>query len=471
MWLKGGKQLNEALELYKKRIYGKKEAVLGFGISNRPLASTIAQWGAQVTVFDKKKEDSFKEIITEYKEMGVKFSLGDDYLDRLSGFDVIFRTPGMRFDIPQIQEEIKKGAELTSEIETFMKLCPAFIYAVTGSDGKTTTTSLIYELLKQEGYKCFLGGNIGTPLLDRVHEINKDDRVVLELSSFQLHTMRQSPDVAVITNITPNHLDIHKSMEEYVEAKKNIYIYQKTSDRIILNYDNPVTRSFIPEVKGRLSLFSIREECANGAFLRDSRIIVNELGSQKDIMSLSDIKLPGMHNVENLMAAMLAVLPEVNVETIRYIAKTFSGVEHRNEFVRNINGVSFYNDSIGSSPTRTIATLKSFSGNIILIAGGYDKNLCYDELGPVLHERAKALILLGATADKIEQSYKNYVKENNLKPIPVIRVDGMEDAVIKACHLSHSGDIVLLSPASASFDMYPNFMERGKHFKEIVSRL
>ncbi len=463
--------MNKALEAYKEYIRGKRAAVLGFGISNRPLARTLAQWGAVVTVFDKKGEEAFSEFIDEFKALGVAFSLGEGYLDQLSGFDVIFRTPGMRFDLPQIQREINNGAELTSEMEVFMKLCPAFIYAVTGSDGKTTTTTLIYEMLKHEGYSCYLGGNIGTPLLDRVHEMNENDRVVLELSSFQLHTMQQSPDVAVITNVTPNHLDIHKSMEEYIDAKRNIFNYQTAENRVVLNYDNPATRSFISQAKASVSLFSSRQECAEGAFVRNGRIILRTKGTEQEIMSLGDIKLPGMHNAENIMAAMLAVIPEVSTDTIRVIAENFGGVEHRSEFVRNCNGVSFYNDSIGSSPTRTIATISAFPGNVVLIAGGYDKKLCYDELGPVLQERAKALVLLGATADKIEQAYRDYVEKVGLASLPIARVKTMEEAVAKAYQLACSGDVVLLSPASASFDMYANFMERGNHFKQIVGLL
>ncbi len=463
--------MNKALEAYKEMIRGKRTAVLGFGISNRPLAKTLIQWGARVTVFDKKEEEAFSNTVDEFKAMGVDFSLGEGYLDNLSGFDVIFRTPGMRFDLPQIQREINKGAELTSEMEVFMKLCPAFIYAVTGSDGKTTTTTLIYEMLRQQGYSCYLGGNIGTPLLDRAHEMNETDRVVLELSSFQLHTMHQSPDVAVITNVTPNHLDIHKSMEEYIDAKKNIFKYQTANNRIILNYDNPTTRAFIPEVQGSLSLFGSRQECAYGAFVRDGRIIFRDHDTEQEVMPLSDIRLPGMHNAENIMAAMLAVIPQVSLDTVRHVAQTFAGVEHRAEFVRSINGVSFYNDSIGSSPTRTIATISAFPGNVVLIAGGYDKKLYYDELGAVLQERAKALVLMGATADKIEQAYMDYIGKSRVRPMPIARVKTMEEAVAKAYELARSGDVVLLSPASASFDLYPNFMERGNHFKQIVGRL
>ncbi|NLN66009.1 MAG: UDP-N-acetylmuramoyl-L-alanine--D-glutamate ligase [Clostridiaceae bacterium] len=461
--------MNRALETYREEIRGKRTAVLGFGISNRPLARTLAQWGAEVTVFDKKEEQAFSGLVDEFKELGIEFSLGADYLDRLSGFDIIFRTPGMRFDLPQIQRETSNGAELTSEMETFMKLCPAFIYAVTGSDGKTTTTTLIYEMLKQEGYHCYLGGNIGTPLLDRVHEMNADDRVVLELSSFQLHTMKHSPDVAVITNISPNHLDIHKSMEEYISAKTNIFKYQNESNRIVLNYDNPRTKSFIPLVKASLLLFSSREECTCGAFIRSNRIVLRKQEIEEEIIPIHEIRLPGMHNVENLMAAMLAVTPDVSTDTVRFVARTFAGVEHRSEFVRNFKGISFYNDSIGSSPTRTIASIKAFAGNVVLIAGGYDKNLCYDELAPVIHERVKALVLLGATADKIEQAYRIFVEKSCFKPIPIVRATSMQEAVERAYNLAHAGDIVLLSPASASFDMYPNFQERGNHFKQIVN--
>ena len=462
--------MNEALKLYKEKISRKRAAVLGFGVSNRPLAKTIAKWGADVTVFDRKNEGDFPDL-SEYKEIGIKFSLGQRYLDNLKGFDVIFRTPGMHFDIPEIQRELADGAELTSEMEVFMKICPAKIYAVTGSDGKTTTTTLIYEMLKQEGYNCFLGGNIGTPLIDKVEEIDVNDRVVLELSSFQLLTMKNSPDVAVISNLSPNHLDIHKTMEEYIDAKKNIYRYQTDKDRIVINYDNPITRSFIPEVKGRLILFSIKEECTTGTFLKGNLIICREGGMEKEIMPIEDIKLPGMHNVENYLAAISAVMPEVSNESIVNVAKNFSGVEHRNEFVRTVNGVSFYNDSIGSSPTRTAATLKSFKKKVILIAGGYDKKLCYDELGETIHKYVKLMVLMGDTADKIEKAYKNYARKANVEPLPVVRVRNMEDALNSAYRLAQSGDIVVLSPASASFDLYSNFMERGNHFKELVHQL
>lgn len=463
--------LNKALETYKRSICGKKAAVLGFGISNRPLALVLAKWGAKVSVFDKKEEKAFSEILDDYKKLGINFSLGENYLDKLAGFDVIFRTPGMRYDIPQIQREVAKGAELTSEMEVFLRLCPAFVYAVTGSDGKTTTTSLIFEFLRNEGFRCFLGGNIGTPLLDRIEEIEPGDRVVLELSSFQLQTMKDSPNVAVITNLSPNHLDIHKSMEEYIDAKKNIFRHQKESDRLVLNYDNLITRGFISEAIAKTALFSAHDECSFGTFICGNKIIYRENNKETEIMPISEIKLPGMYNVENIMAAITAVIPDVGLEAIRKVARTFGGVEHRNEFVKKIRDVTFRNNSIGSSPTRTIALLKSFDGNVILIAGGYDKNLSYDELGAFLPGHIKGLVLMGATADKIEVAYMKHVKKEGLEPVPVLKASDMEDAVRKAYDIAQSGDTILLSPASASFDMYANFMERGNHFKEIVARL
>ena len=463
--------MNNALESYKKNIAGKKAAILGFGISNRPLARTLADWGASVTVFDKKEEEKFTQILPEYREKGISFSFGGGYLDSLTGFEVIFRTPGMRFDLPQIKKALAEGAELTSEMEIFMRLCPAYIYAVTGSDGKTTTTTLIYEILKQEGYNCYLGGNIGTPLLDRVHEIKSGDRVVLELSSFQLHTMQNSPHVAVITNISPNHLDIHKSMEEYIDAKKNIFRFQNESGRVVLNYDNPVTRGFIPEVKGRPVLFSTREEGITGAYIRNNCVVFRNREDELAIMPVADIKLPGMHNVENFMAAVSAVIPEVTLGAIQHIGKSFSGVEHRTEFVRKVNGISFFNDSIATSPTRTTASLKAFKGEVILIAGGYDKKLSYDELGETIQNYVKAIVLLGDTADKIEAAYLKQLMKCGGNPMPVIHARNMEEAVQEAFSLARESDTVLLSPASASFDMYPNFMERGLHFKEIVGRL
>jgi len=464
--------LNEKLEYFKREIVTKKVAVLGIGISNTPLIKYLCKLGVKVTAFDMAEESALKPVLNSLSGMDVEYRLGPDYLNYLEGFDVIFKTPKIRFDIPQLLREAEAGAEITSEMEVFCKLCPARIFAVTGSDGKTTTTTLIYNMLKKHGYKCWLGGNIGTPLLDRIDEIDPSDMVVLELSSFQLHTMRNRIHTAVITNVTPNHLDVHKSMQEYIDAKKNIFLYQNENDTVVLNFDNLTTRSFIEEAPGKTILFSRQESLENGMILKNGAIVFKNKDYELEIVKTEDILLPGVHNVENYMAAAAAVMEFVEPEDIRYVATTFRGVEHRNEFVRELNGVSFYNDSIGSSPTRTMATLNSFKNKVILIAGGYDKKIPYDVMGETLVNKVKCLILIGQTAGLIEKALqKEVMKTGKGADIPVIHCSSLEEAVNKAYENSSINDVVLLSPASASFDMFKNFEERGMVFKRIVNNL
>jgi UDP-N-acetylmuramoylalanine--D-glutamate ligase len=354
-------------------------------------------------------------------------------------------------------------------MEVFVDLCPAQIFAVTGSDGKTTTTTLIYRMLKEQGYNCWLGGNIGTPLLGNIDEIKEDDKVVLELSSFQLHTMTRSADIAVVTNVSPNHLDVHKSMEEYIDAKKNIFKHQDTRGKVVLNYDNDVTRSFAGEAKGSVVFFSRVNRLESGAVLEDDAIVYIEDGKKTRIVKTDEILLPGVHNVENYLAAAAAVVDYVSPETIQKVASTFKGVEHRMELVREIDGVKFYNDSIGTSPTRTIAGLKSFKKRVILIAGGYDKHIPYDEMGEVIAEKVKKLVLIDPTGPRIKEALEKEIKLTGKgADIPVIMCEGFEEAVRSAYNGASEGDIIVLSPASASFDMFKNFEERGNRFKEIV---
>ncbi len=357
-------------------------------------------------------------------------------------------------------------------MEVFCRLCPARIFGVTGSDGKTTTTTLISKILEHHGYKCWLGGNIGTPLLDRIDEIDGSDMVVLELSSFQLHTMHNRINTAVVTNVSPNHLDVHKSMQEYIDAKKNIFLYQDVNDTLVLNYDNVITRGFAPEAPGKVIMFSRTADLDEGVVLSGGKIVLRRSGREMEIADVSDIRIPGVHNVENYMAAAAATADFAGPSDVRAIAVSFGGVEHRNEHVRTVNGVSFYNDSIGSSPSRTMATIRSFGDRVILIAGGYDKHLSYDEMGEVLAERVKCLVLFGQTSDKIEAALKYGVKKSGRGTgIPVYRCTSMEEAVRTAYENAVPGDVVLLSPASASFDHYRNFEERGNHFKKIVLEL
>jgi len=464
--------LNTELANFKKRIKGKKVAVLGIGISNTPLIEFLSKLGADITAFDRSDPGKLKENIEKLAGLDVKYCLGENYLENLKGFDIIFKTPSVRPDIPELVMERERGAVVTSEMEIFFELCPAEIFAVTGSDGKTTTTTLIYRMLVEEGYKCWLGGNIGTPLLSRIEEIEPDHKVVLELSSFQLQTMERSPSTAVITNVSPNHLDIHKSMEEYTEAKKNIFRYQKGTDRLVINLDNEITAGFASEAKGMVLFFSRKSFPEEGAFLKEGYIVWRKDGKETGFVKADKILLPGVHNLENFLAATAAVAEHVKPETVRKVAESFKGVEHRIEPVREINGVLFINDSIASSPNRTIAGLNSFNKRVILIAGGKDKNNNYQPLGELMVDKVKCLVLLGQTAPLIEKSLRDaQVKTGRGGDIPVINCSTMEEAVKEAYKRAEKGDVVILSPASTSFDMFKNFEERGRVFKDIVNSL
>lgn len=464
--------MNDKLELFKREIVTKKVAVLGIGISNTPLIKYLGNLGVKVTAFDRAEKEALKQAIDELTGLDVEYSLGADYLKALKGFDVIFKTPMVRFDIPELLREAEAGVEITSEMEVFCKLCPARIFAVTGSDGKTTTTTLIDKILSRHGYKCWLGGNIGMPLLSRIDDIGASDMVVLELSSFQLHTMRNRIHSAVVTNVSPNHLDVHKSMQEYTDAKKNIFLYQNENDVLIINYDNPVTRAFVAEAAGKAVFFSRQCDLQEGMVLIKNKLVYRTGGNELEIVNADEILLPGMHNIENYLAAAAATIDFVAPQAIKDVASSFRGVEHRNEHVRDLNGVSFYNDSIGSSPTRTIASIHSFKDSVILIAGGYDKRIPYDVMGETLANRVKCLVLLGQTAGQIEQALRDETARNGTGfDIPVLHCESLEEAVRTAYEKSSVNDIILLSPASASFDMFKNFEERGQAYKNIVNRL
>ena len=451
-------------------IQGKRVAFCGIGGSNLPLISIFQKKGAVVLACDKRDREKLGETGEKLENQGVELHLGEAYLKNLNA-DIIFRTPGMSYYLPELVQAREQGVVVTSEMEVFFDLCPCRIYAVTGSDGKTTTTTIISEMLKAAGKTVHLGGNIGCPLLPKVEEIRKDDVAVVELSSFQLISMRKSPDVAVVTNLAPNHLDIHKDMQEYIDAKKNIILHQNAFGRAVLNLDNEITRGLAPLVRGGLSYFTRQHTTDRGVCLNGGAICHRRNGVVSRIMDVKDIRIPGNHNVENYMAAIAAVWGEVSPEQMRQVAESFPGVEHRAEFVRNVDGVDYYNDSIASSPTRTISgTLSLYSQKIILIAGGYDKKIPYDAMGPVVNEKVKLLILMGNTADKIQSAV---TKAENYDPqvIRIIRVENMEEAVETAHRLAQKGDVVSLSPASASFDLYPNFAARGNHFKQLVNAL
>ncbi len=464
---------NKNLDEFKAYIKGKYVAIMGMGISNTPLIKYLMDLDANITVFDKKTEEELdKALIEEYAIQGVKFSLGENYLKNLVGYDIIFRSPSMRSDTPELEKELDRGAILTSEIEMLIDLCPGKIIAVTGSDGKTTTTTLIYKMLQEANYHCYLGGNIGIPLFAKIDEMKPEDIIVLELSSFQLMTLKKSPQIAVVTNVSPNHLDIHKSYEEYIEAKKNIFKYQDKDGIVVLNYDNDITRDFSLEAKGEVRYFSTKVKLDDGVILDNDIIKISDGKIRTQIINTDEILLLGRHNIENACTAIAAVKDLVPPECIVKVLTTFKGVEHREEFVRTINGARWYNDSIGSSPTRTIAGLLSFKNKVILIAGGYDKHLDYTDLGRYIVDHVKALILLGQTREKIKvATCAELANRENKIDLPIIECDTLEEAVKSAYDIAKEGDTVFFSPASASFDMFKNFEERGNKYKELVEKL
>ena len=447
-------------ERYFNSLQGKKIAVLGLGVSNRPLVRLLLEFGCDVTGCDKTPREKLDEEVLLLEREGCRLRVGEGYLDGVEA-DVVFRTPGMHPGNPAIEALRRRGAEITSEMEVFFEVAPCFFVAVTGSDGKTTTTTLIAEMLKAEGKTVWLGGNIGTPLLPLCRQMKPEDYAVVELSSFQLMDMKRSPQRAVVTNLAPNHLDVHRDMEEYVQAKKNIFRFQNPGDLLVLNADNAITASFTG--RGETHFFS-RKDRTNCVWEENG--VIYRRGEK--VLASEEILIPGTHNVENYMAAIAAVDGLVCDETIRQVARNFGGVEHRIELVRVKDGVKFYNDSIASSPSRTIAGLRSFTRKVILIAGGYDKHIPYDVLGPEICAHVSKLFLCGATAGKIRAAVEQ--AEGTEKP-EITDCGDFENAVRTAAGAARTGDIVLMSPASASFDQFKNFMVRGECFKRIVKEL
>lgn len=452
-------------------IKGKTIGVIGIGVSHRELIFKLAKCGAIVTLHDKRTAEQLGEdLVAKLSDEGIALCLGENYLECLDS-EIIFRTPGMNFYSPAIQAAIAKGRIVTSELEVFLELCPCKTYGVTGSDGKTTTTTIIAKLLEAAGKKVHLGGNIGKALLPILDEVEESDVAVVELSSFQLTSFRHSPDVSVITNIAPNHLDVHKDMQEYIDAKKNIILHQSAFGRAVLSADNKLTADLASCVRGRAFGFSRHQRLQNGAWMdQDGKLYYSENGQDTYIMHKDEILIPGLHNVENYLTAITAVWGEVSIADIVKVAKTFNGVEHRIEYIRTVGGVKWYNDSIATSPTRVIAGLRSFNQKIIIIAGGYDKKIPFEPMAADVLAKVKVMILAGTTAPKIEAAITAHpdYPESGLR---IIHAKDIPHAVELAASVAEAGDIVSLSPACASFDQFPNFEARGNYFKELVSKL
>ena len=457
---------------YFNSIKDKRVAFIGVGVSHTDLIKVFLSKGINCVICDKRDESEFDALLIEdFRAKGCEFALGENYLDEIFNCDIVFRTPGMYYNDPTLTKARKQGIVITSEMETFFDLCPCKTYALTGSDGKTTTTTLVSEFLKAEGKRVHLGGNIGKALLPLVETISETDVAVCELSSFQLISMRESPDVAGITNIRPNHLNVHGTMEEYTQAKCNILYHQNAYSKAILSLDDEVTHGLADLVRGELVWFSIKEKPDNGAFLReDGMLCYNERGKVTEYVHKDDIKIPGMHNVEDYLTAIAMTYGEVKPETVAKTAKEFGGVEHRIEFVRELDGVKYYNNSIASSPTRVLACLAAFDKKQIMIQGGSDKGVSFEPMAAPICEKVKVLILMGQTKDKIRAAVEaapNY-KTSGLK---IITVRDMAEAVQTAREEAEEGDIVSLTPACASFDMYRMFEDRGRHFKQLVNEL
>ena len=454
-------------------IQGKKVAFIGAGVSHKRCIEQFVELGAQVTLCDQKKSlEDFGAYADTLRRLHVRLSLGEHYTDGFAGQDIIMRTPGYEYYKPELQAALQAGTKVTSEVELFFELCPCEIVAVTGSDGKTTTTTLISKMFEAAGRKVFLGGNIGAALLPQLADVTPEAVAVVELSSFQLISMRVSPKVAVVTNVTPNHLDHHKDMQEYIDAKRNILLWQVPPCRAVLGFENEISRGMQKDCKGEQVWFTRLHDTDKGAFLRESddTLCYAENGVVTPILPRAEVKLRGLHNVENLLAAIAAVWGRVPVEAMRQVGSTFTGVEHRIEPVRTLDGVTYYNDSIASSPTRTIAGLRSFNQKIILIAGGYDKKIPYEPLAPEILAHVKTLVLMGATGPRIEAAVRGCAGFDE-STLTILHADSMQHAVELARGAAQPGDVVSLSPASASFDLYPNFEVRGRDYKNIVNNL
>lgn len=456
---------------YIDSLKGKRIAVIGAGVSNLPLIDLLLDHGCTVTVCDRRTPDAMGEAGTRLMAKGAAFQTGETYLENLTAFDLIFRTPGLLPLNEHLQDAVNAGVELTSEMEVFFRFCPCKTIAITGSDGKTTTSSVIAELLRASDKTVHLGGNIGRPLLCDLPQMKKDDICVLELSSFQLHSMNCKPNVAVVTNVSPNHLDVHPDFNDYVESKKAIFMQQDADCRLVLNADNEITNEFAQDAQASVLRFSRQGEVSDGAYYANGTIWHAVHGVATPVIAIDEIKLPGMHNVENYMAAYCAVQGLVSDDVFCDVARNFNGVAHRLELIRVKDGVKYINDSIASSPTRTVAGLRAFkpTDSLVLIMGGHDKHVPFDELADEVNQRCKAVFLCGETAESLAKAIKASAYYDGT--LPVFIHDDWTENVLAASGFAVEGDTVLLSPACSSFDFFKNFVERGNLFRKIVMEL
>ena len=456
--------MNKKLDNFNKDLENKNVLVLGIGVSNLPLLDYLYEYKANISIRDKKKLDELSDEVREkINKYNIECVLGDSYLDDLNDYDIIFRSPSILPNIKPLEVAKNNGVIVTTEIEQVIKLAPCKVIGITGSKGKTTTTTILSTILEKLNYNVYVGGNIGTPLFNKIKDMNKEDIIVLEMSSFQLMNMEVSPNISIVTNISPDHLDIHKDYQEYINAKKYIYLNQNKDDILVLNEEDDIVKDMYKDSIGEVRYFgSINHN--NNYYVKDRDIYYNN----EKVIDTKKLLLKGRHNHLNICAALTAIKDYINVDNkkLESIVSDIKSVHHRLEYVRTINGVEWYNDSASTTPDKSMGGLNAFDEKIVLIAGGYDKNISYEEFGKPIVENCSKLILFGATKDKI---YDSVIKQKT--NIEIYKLNTLEEVVNKAYEIAKKGEVVLFSPASASFDMFKNAYQRGDLFKELVNKL
>lgn len=483
---------NADAEGYLAALRGRHAAVVGIGVSNVPLIRFLCRAGARVTAFDRRDELDLASELAALAGFDVEYRLGPGYLDTLGQFGLVYLSPGVSPDQPEIVSARGAGAQFSSEIDVVLHLARCPVLAVTGSSGKTTTTTLVGRVLARHAEahvparRVMVGGNIGEALVEKALDVAPDDIIVLELSSFQLKPLCVSPDIGAVLNITPNHLDVHPTMEDYAWSKGNILRHQGREGWAVLGADSAPAAAFASEAPGHVAMFSVERRVECGAWLEGTSLMLRwSDGQELAVMDRSQLLIPGMHNVQNALAAMaLARAAGADAESMAQSISSFRGVEHRLEPVAELGGVQYVNDSIATTPARTIAALRAVERPIVLIAGGYDKHLPFDDVADEAIGKVRAVVLIGVTAPQIEEALLNArarwaasaaaasaTAAAPIEPpaIEIVHADTFERAVGEAARLARPGDMVLLSPACASYGMFRNFVERGRTFKELVS--
>lgn len=460
------KTLPAAIEMFK----GKRVTVVGLAREGSALARFLSGHGALVTVSDSKSMLDLQGPLRSLQGLDLKLSLGTNRIEDTVEADLVYVSPGVPPNLPSLQAARRAGVPISSATRLFFQLCPGRIAAVSGSCGKSTTTTLLGRMLEAGGMRTFVGGNLGIPLLERLPEMDAQTWAVLELSSFQMELMEESPSVAILTNLRPDHLDRHASLEEYAEAKSRLIRYQSPSDFAVLNYDDPGIRDMAGLTRSRVLFFSLESELPEGAFLRGDDLIVSLNGRQTSVCSASEVRLVGRHNLYNVLSASLAaMLCGTTPRAAGDAARSFPGLRHRLELVRQVKGVSYYNDSIATTPDRAVAAINSFQRPVILISGGRDKHLPLEPLAQAIAARCKAVALYGEGGELLQ---KLLVEAGSGGAGPAVsRAHAFQDAVEKAISFATAGDVVLMAPGFTSFDQFSSYEERGESFRQLVERL